>query len=97
VPPKPAKPSGQKPGLNIKQEKPAKPIKLPKVKPPKPAPPPQWPKIIHMFSEPGMPMSQKAASPAAGAVTFPRIVKMFNLPEAEAPKPPAAKKPKRKR
>ncbi len=99
VPSKPAKPSGQKPGLNIKQEKPAKPIKLPKVKAPKPAPPPppQFPKIIHMFSEPGMPMSQKSAPAPAGAATFPRIVKMFNLPEEEAPKPPAAKKRKRKR
>jgi hypothetical protein len=99
VRPKPAKRSDQKPGLNLKQEKPAKPIKLPKVKPPKPAPPAQGPKIIHMFSEPEMPMSRKSAAPAAGAATFPRIVKMFSLPEeeGEAPKPPAAKKRNRKR
>ena len=36
-------------------------------------------------------MSTKSAPLAAGAVTFPRIVKMFNLPEAEAPKPRAAR------
>ena len=98
VRPKPRKPSGQKPGFNIRKESPAKPIKLPKVKSGKPVPPPPGPKVIHMFSEPAMSASAlKSAAPPAGAPAFPRIVKMFSLPEDEVPMPPKSKKPKRKR
>ena len=93
---KPRKPSSQKSGFNIRKERPAKPIKLPKVKPVKPVPPPPGPKVIHMFSEAMSASTVKSAAPPAGAPAFPRIVKMFSLPEDEAPMPLKSKKPKRK-
>jgi hypothetical protein len=50
-----------------------------------------------MFSEPATSAAAfKSAAPRAGAPVFPRIVKMFSLPEDEAPIPPKSKKPKRK-
>jgi len=95
----PGKPSRRKPRLDIRKERPAKPIRLPKVKPGKPAPPPAFPTIIHMFSKPEMSApTPKPSSPMGRAPAFPRIVRMFSLPEEKGSMPPdKSKKPKRKK
>lgn len=109
VPVKPVKPVRKpSPGgspIHLKSERPARPVKPPKVMPPKmPTGDHQFPRVIHMFDrssdmETGMEMDGKEKSRPGTAPAFPRIVRMFSHPAEETPKPSkraaARKKPKR--